>query len=340
MIDKRICIFGAGSIGCYVGGRLAAGGVQVDFIGRPRLQETLARHGLHLTDFRGADVAAPPDSFRFTTDPAIAADATLVLVAVKSAATAEAGDLLAKQLAPNAVVVSLQNGIGNATLLRDKLRGRLVLSGMVGFNVVNKGDGHFHQGTDGELMAAHDAALQPFLPAFDAAGLPLELRQDMLQVQWGKLLLNLNNPVNALAGIPLKQELSQRAYRRCIGLLQRECLRALDAAGIEPARLTPLPAHWLPLLLAVPDLLFRLLGNRMLAIDPQARSSMWEDLENGRFTEVDWLNGEVLQLARANGLSAPANERIIELIRAAEQGGRRDWRGSELFAELSRGPKR
>jgi 2-dehydropantoate 2-reductase len=74
----------------------------------------------------------------------------------------------------------------------------------------------------------------------------------------------------------------------------------------------------------------------MLAIDPLARSSMWEDLELGRATEVDWLNGEVVRLAQKQGRRAPVNARLVELIREAEQGGRRDWSGPELLAELRR----
>ena len=74
----------------------------------------------------------------------------------------------------------------------------------------------------------------------------------------------------------------------------------------------------------------------MLAMDPLARSSMWEDLEAGRQTEVDWINGEVLRLAESLGQSAPINERLVALIRSAESGGRRDWEAMELLADLQR----
>ena len=88
----------------------------------------------------------------------------------------------------------------------------------------------------------------------------------------------------------------------------------------------------------VPDALFRLLANRMLAIDPLARSSMWEDLELGRRSEVDFINGEVVALARSLGRQAPINQRMVELIRAAEAGGRRNFSGPELWATLGASP--
>ena len=334
MMKQHICIFGAGSIGCYVGGRIAAAGCPVTLIGRERLRLELMHSGLHLTDLLGADLRVKPDAFCFATDADAAADAELVLVTVKSADTAAAGRALAKVLKPGTVVVSFQNGMGNARLLRDALRQQTVLGGMVQFNVLNRGRGHFHQGSEGALEVEQHPAIEPFSAAFARAGLPLKLHTDMLPVQWAKLLLNLNNPINALSNLPLKAELSQRAFRKCIALAQTEALRLMGSAGILPARLTPLPPNWIPGLLKVPTWLFRLLANKMLAFDPLARSSMWEDLEAGRITEVDWLNGEIVRLAEKMGNHAPVNARLIALIREAEAGGKRHWSGEDLLNEL------
>ncbi|HUS25258.1 MAG TPA: 2-dehydropantoate 2-reductase [Candidatus Binatia bacterium] len=329
-----LCIYGAGSIGGYVGGRLAAGGSRVHFVARPRIASELRAHGLHLTDYRGADLRVPAAQVQVDTKPEGAREASLVLVTVKSAATADAARELARVLPPRAVVISFQNGLHNAEVLREFLPGRTVLTGMVPFNVVHRGEGRFHQGSQGELEVERHAALPPFLPAFAAAGLPLLQHADMPAVLWGKLLLNLNNCINALSGLPLRDELSQRAFRRCLALAQRELLELLAQAGIRPAQLTALPPRWLPRMLSVPDFLFRRLANRMLAIDPLARSSMWEDLEAGRKTEIDWLNGEVVRLAQKIGRPAPVNGRLIALVRKAETGGRRDWSGVELLREL------
>jgi 2-dehydropantoate 2-reductase len=335
-----ICIYGAGSIGCYLGGRLAATGTPVQLVGRERVARELAEHGLHVTDYRGADLRVAPADLHFATQPQAAAPARLVLVTVKSAATEAAARELAPVLAPETLVISFQNGLHNAGILARLLPGCTVLTGMVPFNVIARGGGAFHQGSEGNLDVAAHPALAPFLDAFARAGLPLHPHADMLAVQWAKLLLNLNNAVNALSGIPLKAELSQRAYRRCVALAQLETLALLEAEQIRPAQLTALPPHWLPRALSVPDWLFRLLANRMLAIDPLARSSMWEDLQLGRATEVDWLNGEVLRLAQKQGRRAPVNARLVELIHEAERGGRRDWSGPELLAELRRASAR
>lgn len=330
----KIAIFGAGSIGCYVGGRLAAGGSEVVLVGRARIGAALQQHGLTLTDLDGAQLTVAPSAIRFATEPAALAAADLVLVTVKSGATAEAAAQLAPALRPGAVVISFQNGIHNGDELRALLPAQTVVTGMVPFNVVNRGAGRFHQGSEGTLAVAQHPALSPFLPAFVAAGLPLAQHADMRAVQWAKLLLNLNNAVNALSGLPLKAELSQRNFRRCVALAQQEALALLARRQQPLAKLTPLPPAWIPHLLTVPDWLFRLLANRMLAIDPLARSSMWEDLESGRVTEIDWINGEVLRLATELGTTAPVNAKLVALIRAAEAGGRRDFPGAELLHEL------
>lgn len=320
----RIAVFGAGSVGGYVGGRLAVACGDVVFIGRERMRAALAQ-GMRLSDYRGAALTLPAPRFVDTV-----AGADLVLVCVKSADTLAAAEALRPHLAPGARVISFQNGVGNAAALAEAL-GRPVLAGMVAFNVARDG-ARFHQGTEGDLHVARDAALP--LDLFARAGLPLRLHDDMVPVLWAKLLLNLNNAVNALSGLPLQAQLSDRGYRRCLALAQDEALGLCAQAGIRLARLSPLPARWIPWVLRLPDPLFRALAGRMLRIDPQARSSMADDLAAGRKTEVDWINGEVCRLAERLRRDAPVNRQLAALIHAAEAGGPRDLPAHELLSML------
>ncbi|WP_175871982.1 2-dehydropantoate 2-reductase [Burkholderia sp. BCC0397] len=332
-----VCVFGAGAVGCYLGGRLAAGGAHVTLVGRARIGDAIHLHGLTLTDQRGYRAALAPADVGFATDdPAAAADARLVLVTVKSAATREVAAQLAGVLRPGTIVISFQNGLHHADTLRDALPQATVLAGMVPFNVIEREPGAFHQGSAGTLAADASPALRSFTGLFARAGLPLVLHRDMRAVQWAKLLLNLNNAVNALANLPLRDELAQRTYRRCVALAQREALHWLARAAIRPARLTPLPAAWIPAVLDLPDAAFRVLGGRMLAIDPLARSSMSDDLAARRATEVDWINGEIVRLAGRFGAPAPVNARLCALVHDAESAAARPaWRGDALWADLS-----
>jgi 2-dehydropantoate 2-reductase len=327
-------IFGAGSIGAYVGGALIAAGADVTLIARARLCERIARDGLSISDLDGSRRQLRPQQVQCTDDPSALRDAGLVLVTVKSADTAAAAETLAAHAPQQALVISLQNGIGNADTLRAALPGRTVLGGMVPFNVVQTPDGRFHRGTEGSLMVESAPALSPWLAAFSAAGLPLAARADFAAIQWGKLLLNLNNPVNALSGLPLKAQLSQRDYRRCLALLIDEALRTLRAAGITPAQVGKVAPHRLPRLLRLPDWLYRRVASSSLRIDPEARSSMWEDLQAGRRTEIDYLNGAVVKLAESVGLDAPANRRIAALVHAVEEGRNGGKKGGMSGREL------
>ena len=190
---------------------------------------------------------------------------------------------------------------------------------MVPFNVAELGPGQFHRGTTGALAAQDDAVLREHASEFERAGLSLQLHADLGAVQWGKLLLNLNNPVNALSGKPLREELMDRGYRVCLAALQVEALRLLRGAGIDPAQVGALPAHRVPTVLRLPNLLFRIVASRMLRIDAKARSSMAEDLTLGRPTEIDALCGEVVRLAESQNATAPINARMVGLVKAWPQ---------------------
>ena len=330
----KVVIFGAGSIGCYLGGRLLSAGADVIMVGRPRMQNLLQTTPLTVTDYEGFRFHSQLIDNQYVTSPEAAKNADLVLVTVKSAATRTAGEQLAPWVSEGIPIISLQNGISNAEHLQRAMPNANVLAGMVPFNVLQQEPGHFHQGTEGHLMAARHPSLQPALSWFEQAGLPLELRTDIESVMWSKLLLNLNNPVNALSGVPLLEELSQRDYRRCLALAQRETLQLLKAAGIPTVRLTGLPTNLIPRMMSMPDWLFTRLAKRMLTIDPVARSSMWEDLQAGRPTEIDWINGEVVKLAEALGTDAPVNRRLVQLMHEREKTPRM-WNAHELLAEVS-----
>jgi 2-dehydropantoate 2-reductase len=145
---------------------------------------------------------------------------------------------------------------------------------------------------------------------------------DIAGVQWGKLLLNLNNALNALADLPLRRQLAQRAWRQLFADQIAEGLAAIKAEGIRPVSSTPIPPSWMPALLRLPDAVFAVLLASSMKIDPEARSSMWEDLQRGRPTEIDYLQGVITAIAGRHGLKAPLSHRIVTLIKSAEAAGK------------------
>jgi 2-dehydropantoate 2-reductase len=313
VVPNALLVMGAGSVGCFVGGSLQAAGAAVHYVGRPRVLDALRVHGLTLTDLEGRRTHLPPTALPLGESVPVSKP-SLVLLTVKSSATRQAAAELARALPAGTPVLSLQNGIGNAAAAQDAAPALDLIAGMVPFNVAELAPGSFHRGTSGTLAAANHEALRAWQPLFQRAGLPLALHNDMRGMQWGKLLLNLNNPVNALSELPLREELLSRGYRKAFAALQSEALAVLEVARIQPTRLTPLPPRWLPSVLRLPTPLFRLVAARMLRIDAKARSSMADDLAHGRPTEVDALCGEVVRMARGLGMDAPVNARMAKLV--------------------------
>ena len=317
---KPIGIAGAGSIGCFVGGMSALAGRRVALLARPRVIGEIERHGLRLTSFEGLDRTIASSLLTLSEDPSIFSDVGAVLVTVKSADTPEIAGLIAKHAPPDAVIVSLQNGVGNVPVLRQRLPGRRVLAAMVPFNVIAPGEGRYHRATSGDIVIEQDEAHTA--DQLSVPGLKLRATADIAGVQWGKLLLNLNNALNALADIPLRQQLAQRAWRRLFADQMAEGLAAIRADGIKPVSSTPIPAGLMPHLLRLPDAVFGVLLGGTVKIDPRARSSMWEDLQRGRATEIDYLQGVITEIADRHGLKVPLSRRIVALIKNAEISGK------------------
>jgi 2-dehydropantoate 2-reductase len=317
---QTIGIAGVGSIGCFAGGMLVAGGRRVALLARPRVIAEIEAHGLRPTSFEGFDQTITRDRFALSENPSVLADAGVVLVTVKSADTAAMAEIIARHAPSDAVIVSLQNGVGNAAVLRHHLPGRRVLGGMVPFNVMALGAGRFHRATSGDIVIAQDEARTA--DKLSVHGLTIRPTDNIDGVQWGKLLLNLNNALNALSGLPLRRQLALRPWRRLFADQLAEALVAIRAEGIKPVSPTPIPVALMPPLLRLPNAIFEPMLGRTMKIDPEARSSMWDDLKRGRRTEIDYLQGVITGIAGRRGLQAPLSRRIVELIRQAERGAR------------------
>jgi 2-dehydropantoate 2-reductase len=293
---------------------LVNAGHEVRFLARPRIVDAVARDGLRLTDYGRLDLQLT--DIAITDDAQAALDgADLVLVCVKSGATGDMAEQIAAH-APGAQVISLQNGVANAAALRSALPRADVRAGMVPFNVVAAGPAAYHRASSGDILVEAGP-----LPDLTGPHLIWTSHADIEAVQWGKLLINLGNAVNALSDLPLLTQLQDRTWRRLMADQMAEGLRVLRAAGITPAKSTAAAPWVIPHILRLPTPLFRIIAAPMLTVDVQARSSMWDDLTKGRKTEIDALQGAILTLAARHGRLAPLNARMHALIKAAEVSG-------------------
>jgi 2-dehydropantoate 2-reductase len=319
---SRIVVAGAGSIGCYLGGCLAAAGRNVTLLLRQRLVEVIAPSGLRVINVDGISRSVPPSALTLGTDASTALKgADFILVTVKCGATAEMAELIARHAPENVVVVSLQNGIDNGRVLAEVLGpARRVVEGMVPFNVVQTLGGEaapkFHRASSGTIRIG--TGIPGLRDILDVQGAPVAENPDIESVLWGKLLINLNNALNALSDLPLAAELADRRWRILLSDQMREGLAALEGARIKPGRVEGVHPRLIVFALRFPDTLFRLVARRMLAVALEARSSMWEDLEARRRTEIDYIQGEIIRTAARVGISAPVTARVMQLIKDAE----------------------
>jgi 2-dehydropantoate 2-reductase len=322
----NVVVLGAGSIGCYLAGCILAHNGSTEqsapftlaLVGRPRLQHDILTNGLTLTDWQGRNDKVASSLINFTIDYDALASADFIFLCVKSQDTQSAAQIIQEHAKGDATVISFQNGVANGDILASMLS-QPIVKGMVPFNVFYQGNGRFHCGTEGHLAIEDPKSIcMPVVDLLERAQLPVTVYDDISSVQYGKLIMNLNNAVNALSGIPLKQQLGERAYRLVMAEVLKEALFVLKAEGIAPARTGKVIPKLMPTIMMLPNFLFNIVAASTLKIDPQARSSMYEDLQLGRTTEIDFLNGEIERLGKKHKIATPVNSNIIALIKQAQ----------------------
>ena len=251
---QKIVIAGAGSVGCYVGATLAAAGRDTTLLLRPQRAEHVRQQGIRVTDLDSRNTLVGADRFTLATEPSTAlAAADVVLVCVKSGDTASIAAGIAKHAPRQAIILSLQNGIGNEEVMAPLIAPRQALPGVVEFNtVLDEANAAkplvVHRATSGGLYIPEGhAALQSLLAV---EGLKVTAAVDMRGIAWGKLLLNLNNAINALSGLPLAQQLAQRDWRRILAAQTIEALTVLQAAGIKPEQIGAVRPQLVPHILS------------------------------------------------------------------------------------------
>ena len=303
---KNVAVMGAGAVGCYFGAMLARAGVQVRLIGRPALVDAVTREGLR---FEGTGFSARmPVSA--TTDPDGVAGASLVLFSVKSPDTEAAARAIAPHLAPGAVVLGLQNGVDNFERLRAHIANVVVPAvvyvaaeiptpGVVRHN----GRGDLVIGEFGSRQAA-DALIKNLAAYLAGANIPTRISDNVEGELWWKLILNCAyNAVSALGRSRYGPMMAMPEIRQVMTEAVREIIVLAKAKGVR---------------VAMPDPVEAVL--RFSESLPQAISSTAQDLERGRPTEIDYLNGYVVRACDACGLPAPVNRTLYALVKLLEQG--------------------
>lgn len=319
---RRFCvgIVGAGNVGCFIGAHLCQDSMlQVKFFGREAMALQLAAHGLSAGAKGRRTLYVQPVAFYTSLNSLLECD--VVLLTVKATALMPMLGQLKRLLRPDIPIVALQNGIGIGEMLSQDLPNPIVRA-IVPFNIVTTKPGHFYQTTEGQLLWQQSElpAVKYLTEVLKQQHLAVQYCTDIKAAEFGKLLLNLNNALNALSDLPLQKQLLQRSYRLLLAAAMQEWLTICKSIGVKPLAYTRLPNSLLPAVLRLPTILFRHIARAMLAIDDNARSSMWQDLQAHRQTEIMFLNGAVSRIGQQCGIATPVNDMLAELIKRKEHG--------------------
>lgn len=333
----KVSVLGAGAIGSMIGGMLAhdAPDVEVLLVSRGEHGRKIAQRGAIALDgpWGRRDVRVAVSD-----DPAAIRGSQLVLVTTKSQDT-EAAIAAAAPHWGDATIVSIQNGINDARLLKFVEPRKLVM-GMTATNMALVEPGRVSlqlggatvlgppagAGTNADRTAADAAAA--LLSRIRWPGLKFQSHPNAVGVRYNKLAINALGYASCLSRSNfITEALAQREWRNRVGLpIVRECARVFDSAGINLERIPGVPnlprmerlmrRMNAPMLGSMISFGMRRLYNRKPII-----FSLQQDLERRKPTEVEFVNGEVVRLAATKGDSAPASALVVQLVRELEHRG-------------------
>lgn len=305
----KIHILGAGSLGCAIGGTLAAAGSDVTLIARSREHvDAVNERGLVMRDAAGGErivkVAAATDAHDL-------AAADLVIVLVKSFHTQAAIEGYTRALGAETIVLSLQNGLGHEEVLAAAVGPERLLAGKTYVGGVFVAPGVVRAGVQGKLTLIGEPAggtsarVHRVGAEFERAGLKTTVSDNISGVIWDKLLVN--TATGALSAI------TRLSYGPMYATPELEATAvAAVAEAIAVAR-----AKGVTLSIREPADAWRMAG---AGLGPDFKASMLQSLEKGSITEIDFINGAVVREGERLGVPTPVNRTLVACVKGIEKG--------------------
>lgn len=305
----KIVMLGAGALGSTIGGTLAMGGNDVHFVDMWQEHvDLINKDGLHMTNEK-EDWYVRVDA-RTTADTIGEAD--LVIVLVKSFATKQAVEQLKQTnvIGKNTLVMSLQNGLGNEETIASVIGSENVISGKtyVGGRLIQAG--YISAGVQGkwtyigELNGEITDRIQTVCNVFNDAGLLCEVSDNIKGLIWDKLLINV--AAGALCGItrlpygPLYEE----DYIKDVAVAAiQEGIQVAKAAGVVLKSEDP-QYPWVAASEGLPETF---------------KTSILQSLELKRPTEIDFINGSIVEWGKKYGIATPVNQTLVACVKGIEK---------------------
>lgn len=320
----RIAIYGAGSLGTILGAYINKGGVPVELINRNKAHvEALQKKGAQVVgtvQFTQTVIAYSPEEMSGQYD--------IFFLMTKQQQNAEVVQMLKKYLASDGVLVTFQNGLPEVGIA-DILGEERVLGCTVAWGATMKEPGmceltsepdalSFSLGAISEKKSKHFAKVKELLEMMGT----VDVEENFLGTRWSKLLINSSfSGMSAVLGCTFGEAAKPRESRRIVQALIKECIDVCKVGGI---RIEPVQGKDIVKLLDYTNPLKRAFSFFIIPIairkHAKLKASMLQDLEKGKLTEVDAINGAVSDYGRKVGCPTPMNDRVVEIIHKIEQG--------------------
>jgi 2-dehydropantoate 2-reductase len=298
----KVAVVGAGAVGGYFGGMLARAGAPVVMIGRAAFVRAVEKSGISL------DAVEFKESVRVeaSTELKDVRGAEIVLFCVKTTDNAATASALVPLLAPGALVVSMQNGVDNAEQIR-AASGIAALSAVVYVAASVPEPGRVkHVGRGDLVVGPRDPQTERIGALFERAGVGCRISDNIAGELWTKLTWNCAlNAVSALGRAKYGQIAASADARKLVEAAVYEVLAVAKAANIHPP--------------GFEDPQVALAGSFKIATQmAEALSSTAQDLNRGKRTEIDSLNGYIARRGAELGVSTPINHALFTLVKLAE----------------------
>lgn len=293
-----LLLLGTGALASLFGARLAAAGVDVTMLGAwPEGLAALRTQGVRLVEADGSQRAYP---VRAVADPAECRGIPHALVLVKAWQTGRAAQQLVACLPADGLALTLQNGWGNRERLEQALGPDRVALGSTTLGATLLAPGVVRVGGQGPVTLGSHPRIQPLAELLAAAGFEVRMAEDVAGLAWGKLVINAAiNPLTALLRVPNGELLARPAARELLSLAAGEAAAVGLAQGLRLPFDDPVAA--------AEEVARRTAANH---------SSMFQDVQRGRPSEIDAICGAVVEAGQRVGVPTPVNRTLWLLVAA------------------------
>jgi len=299
----KILVFGAGSVGSFIGGLLSEK-YDVTLLGRKHHMDAIEANGLRMTG--KTEKLVHPKVWHSLGD---LKDIDLIILTVKAHNTATAMNDMVPYIRDDTIVLSLQNGLDNVETIRRMMKkDGHILSGITSHGIRRGDDGHIHHAGHGETVIGETVPsgrgfAERITEMFNSAGIQTRVTQNICGEMWAKAIVNAGiNPITAITGLSNGYLLKVPTLT---ALLERTCSEAIQVASAAKIRLPPCN-----IIEKTKDVARRTEENR---------SSMLQDIERGRRTEICSINGYIAEMGKRHGVDTPVNSTLTALVKGIEE---------------------